>query len=355
MTEISSKAIFIGGVGRSGTTLMTQLLDKHREIASFGETKLIDHKVFRSFPRWIYECPSKQKNGLLDVFKQLCLTRFFRFRLIGVNPTLLKGWKRLETIWLLRFQHPQSLAWRNPIWGAVEKLWLSEAVQGCTFGLGVPNDIQAQDMLGLRGLYYRNTSRELGSLFSQNDIKENFTILEKLKEAIAVDEVYRTYGRFWSAVFSTYAQKRSKRYWAEKTPSNALHALFFEHCFDDLKIINLIRDGRDVACSTVAMWRGDLKPAMDRWGKWLTKTLEVQKKMSHSNYINIRYEDLVLQNRSTLKRVTDFLEVDFDQTMLSHQMHSSSVRRYKDGLTLEMKGYASDRYGNLLRQWGYCV
>ncbi len=355
MAEISSKAIFIGGVGRSGTTLMTQLLDKHREIASFGETKLVDHRIFLSFPRWIYECPPQQKIRLVNVFKQLCLTRFFRFRLIGANPKLMMVWKRLENIWLLRFQHPQSFAWSNPIWSAIEKLWLLEAIQGCTFFSRIPGNVRDQDWMGLRGLYYRNTSSEFSYLFSQNDIRQNFVVLDELKEAMTLDEAYRTYGRFWSAVFDTYVQKRNKKYWAEKTPSNALHGLFLKNCFDDLKMINLIRDGRDVACSTSAMWGGDLRPALDRWGKWLTETLEVQKKMPKNHYINIRYEDLVLQNRSMLRRITDFLEVNFDQAMLSHQINPGSVGRYKDGLTLEMKAYAKDRYGHLLRQWGYSV
>ena len=355
MTNMSSKAIFVGGVARSGTTLMIQLLDKHRDIASFGETKLVEHTIFRAFPRWIYECPLEQKDRLLDVFKQLCLTRFFSFRMHGINPRLMRIWKRFEAIWLLRFQYPQSIVWRNPIWCALEKLWLSEPIQACTFGLRVPDDIEAQDRLGLRGLYYCHSSHELFYLFSKTDIQESFSILDELKKAMTLDEVYRTYGRFWSVLFSTYSRKRSKRYWAEKTPSNALHAMFFEDCFDDLKMINLIRDGRDVACSIVAWWRGDLKSALDGWAKSITKALEAQKKMSQSHYLNIRYEDLVLQKHSTIKRVTDFLDVDLDQAMLSHQISSGSIGRYKDSWTCEMKAYARDRYGTLLSQWGYSV
>ena len=326
-----------------------ELLGKHREIAAFGEMQLINDKIFRSFPKWIFECPLEHIDTLLNVYKQLCLTRFFRRRVWWqMNTPLRLMWQHFEVIWHTRFQSPQSFFWRNPVWTEIEKLWLSETVQGCIFGLRFPDDLKVQEELGLRGLY---------GFFSQTDIQQNFNNLVELKDAASLEEAYRTYGKFWSAVFSMYARKRDKTYWAEKTPTNVLYTPFFRHCFEDLKMINVIRDGRDVACSNVEEKWGakNFKRALDMWATQLNNVLEDQKKAPQSQYINVRYEDLVLQTRSTLKRLTTFLQVDFDEAMMSEQVYSGSVGRYQDVWAAEMKAYARDRHGVLLSQWGYSV
>ena len=76
---MSMKAFFVGGVAhRTGTTLMQKLLGRHRDIASFGESKLIDHQIFKEFPRWPYECPQECKADLIENYKKLCVTRYKR-------------------------------------------------------------------------------------------------------------------------------------------------------------------------------------------------------------------------------------------------------------------------------------
>ena len=162
---------------------------------------------------------------------------------------------------------------------------------------------------------------------------------------------------FWNAVFSNYARKQNKRYWAEKTPDNMLYADFYERCFDNLKIINVVRDGRDVACSNVSQnWGEDtLKNALDKWASQSVEILSLQEKMSKNQYINVRYEDIVLRTRPTLHRLTDFLEIDFDEAMLTHKLYSGSIGRYEDVWTPELKAYTRDRYGALLDQLGYSV
>jgi len=65
--------------------------------------------------------------------------------------------------------------------------------------------------------------------------------------------------------------------------------------------------------------------------------------------------DFVLRTRSTLRRITDFLEIDFDDNMLSHQTYSKSIGRYQNIMTKEFKKYAKGRYGKLLKKWVYSI
>lgn len=348
MEKEPPKSIFIGGVGRSGTTLTMQLLDKCHQIAAIGEMKLIDDTIFRNFPEWIYTCPPAHRRTLLDIFKRLCLTRFYRHRALWQVPWLVRfPWQRFNALWLARFQRPWSLMWRNLIWATVERIWLSAPVQGCTLGMKMADTPVAQVSQGFRGMFGH---------FSQADIYQNFVLLDSLGEGVlTAEQAYRMYGAFWSAVFSTYACRKGKPYWAEKTPSNGLHLPFLFRCFEGMKFVNVIRDGRDVACSNIEQKWGeqDLKNALDVWAHHLTKTLNDQQELPDDCYINIRYEDLVLSTRSTLQRLTDFLGVDFDAAILSYPIRSDSIGRYRDVWTPMLEAYALEHHAALLKQWGY--
>lgn len=97
--------------------------------------------------------------------------------------------------------------------------------------------------------------------------------------------------------------------WCEKTPTNVLKLkqidLFFKGKF---KFIHIIRDGRDVVTS-----RHPTKPDcywvdIDRWLNDVQAGLEYTD--SH-NVKTIKYENLILDFKSTMKSITDFIGLDF--------------------------------------------
>lgn len=343
----SNKAIFIGGCPRSGTTLAMQLLDKHRAIAAFGETKLAYWQPFWEFPKWIHRCRREQRRCLLDVFKKLCLTRFYRFRMYYQMPLVFRIlWDRIDRLWLSRFRLFRSTWCDGPVLDILERLWLSESVQCRTFGDTLPGERSAQYAFGMRGLY---------SFCDQDDVRRFFRILERLEGVDELDDVYRVYGEFWDRLFDLYARRRGKRYWAEKTPPNVLRASFFSRCFENLKVLNIVRDGRDVACSMVRQpWSGKrLVGALDYWGKHLSQTLDGLEGLPNDSYLSVRYEDLVLETELTLRRVTEFLQVDWDSNMLSHPVYKTSIGQYKVQFDARLQEYAQSRWGKLLADWGH--
>lgn len=342
---MNSKAIFVGGVPRSGTTLTIKLLGRHRQIASFYEAKLVNDPIFREFPDWLSAAPHEHRLTLINIYQTLCLTRFFYFRMNGVNKILNKAFKIFNRLWIHRFKSSSSWLWRNFFWKEFERTWLSASIQQRSFRMRIPEPEEAYRM-GFRGLH---------PYFIRNDFKKNFHLLNLLQNASSLQEMDKWYGEFWSAVFSEYAARQNKPYWAEKTPDNCNYPFLFHRWFKNLKMIHVIRDGRDVACSAVRRWGGSYYKAIDKWADLLMDALAKQNELPQGVYLNIRYEDLVRDRRATLRRVTDFLGIDFDESILSEEIREDSLARYKQILDARTRDYAVSRHGRLLTQWGYEV
>ena len=111
-----------------------------------------------------------------------------------------------------------------------------------------------------------------------------------------------------------------------------LSELFPEACF-----LHLVRDGRDVACSTailsqerkaISQWHSDnllleateivpntLQNAALRWKLW---TERIEEALEGRNSLRLRYEDLILSPEREVRRTMDFLGEKFEPAMLDY-------------------------------------
>ncbi|WP_075186292.1 sulfotransferase family protein [Teredinibacter haidensis] len=127
---------------------------------------------------------------------------------------------------------------------------------------------------------------------------------------------YRLLTRFAVGVFdSVLSAKPGATYFLEKSPNNSLHIPTILRCFPQAKIIHLLRDGRDVTTSILA--------AKKSWGRnwshntvedaaleWSTAVSECAKaRHLTSNYLEVRYEDLLATGPETLKTLFQFLDI----------------------------------------------
>lgn len=139
-----------------------------------------------------------------------------------------------------------------------------------------------------------------------------------------------TYGQFVSELYSEYARLRGKDLAGEKTPDYVRHLPLLNSLFPRARVIHIIRDGRDVALSTLewaredkgpgkfALWREQPVAVCALWWQWQVETGRREgARLEPEIYREVRYEDLVARPEATLRSLSEFLELPFAPEMVS--------------------------------------
>jgi hypothetical protein len=134
------------------------------------------------------------------------------------------------------------------------------------------------------------------------------------KQLIELADSCDNYYQFFCCFFERYLKKRDKKIWGEKTGSNAYCVDEFVKLFPKARIIHLVRDGRDAFCS-LAQRPGN--SFFHSASHWLYNAAAAYRFKDMNYYLELRYEDLVSQPDNQLRRICDFLEVEYDAGMLS--------------------------------------
>lgn len=146
-----------------------------------------------------------------------------------------------------------------------------------------------------------------------------------------------TYAEFVSALYEALARGAGKSWAGEKTPDYVRHLPFLHRLLPWVKSIHLIRDGRDVALSTLEWARPGKGPG--RFSLWTDEPLAVcalwwswqvgmgrrdGAALGAERYREVVYEDLVSDPEATLHGVTKFLGLPYSPDMLAY--HEGRVR-----------------------------
>ena len=112
-----------------------------------------------------------------------------------------------------------------------------------------------------------------------------------------------------------------KTHWCEKSPLN-LHA--FPHLLKEfkgkIKLIHIIRDGRDVVLSHHPGFRLPYFVSPERWIHDMTLGLQLE---HHPSYYALRYEDLILDFESTMRSLLDFLGFEWEDRLYLFHKHTN--------------------------------
>ena len=126
------------------------------------------------------------------------------------------------------------------------------------------------------------------------------------------------HAQFLNAILKEYANKYYKYEWIEKTPGHGRYIDAVFDVFPSARIINIIRDPRDVFCSHKHVPWGDKSP-VSLAKKWNYFAL-LEQKLSVGSCITIRYEDLLADPEKELRRASAFLNIPYEQNMLRYYL-----------------------------------
>jgi len=163
-----------------------------------------------------------------------------------------------------------------------------------------------------------------------------------------------------------------KTRWCEKTPRNVF---YFEKILrrfgQGVRIIHMVRDGRDVVTSRHPLEKKKYWIGTDRWVQDVSAGLKTE---NHPQVLTVRYEDLVQDYQKTVRRVCTFIGEEFVPDFASYpqnarvkqnlawfgrarSMHTSPIGRWKEARYVQRVAAFLSEPGavELLRHYGYEV
>ncbi|HEY2973845.1 MAG TPA: sulfotransferase [Pyrinomonadaceae bacterium] len=136
----------------------------------------------------------------------------------------------------------------------------------------------------------------------------------------------------YRAFYRLYAARMAKPRWGDKTPIYCLSLDAIRRVLPEVRFIHIIRDGRDVALSLRKMWFSpgwDIETQAAYWRKCVLAARRAG--LGRRDYLEVRYEDLILNTREILDRVCDHVGLSFECTMLSYYTQTPERLREHKG------------------------
>ncbi|HET7172710.1 MAG TPA: sulfotransferase [Nocardioidaceae bacterium] len=257
----------------------------------------------------------------------------------------------------------------------------------------------------LNGTLYRRTAPRDPRMRA---LTESVRVLERGRTRVAPSEAYRLIDRQVMAGFSKpcrdllaedmtpYLQGRFRDFFGARMAAQGCQVLlqhltgwprtgFLRAAFPDLKVVNVVRDGRAVASSWLQMgwwdgWQGpdkwiygplpaDLRAdweAADRsfvvlaalgWKMLMRAFADARELCPPGQWIDIRYEDLIDDPRHHVRLMLDFLELDwsprFEAGLARHIIHRGRSQSFRRELTAAQVAAMDRVLAEPLQEWGY--
>ena len=127
-----------------------------------------------------------------------------------------------------------------------------------------------------------------------------------------IAEAYRSFYRLYAARFG-------KPRWGDKTPLYCKHLDAIRRVLPEARFIHIIRDGRDAALSLRKMRFSPGPEIETQAAYWRDCVLAARHAgVDQPDYLEVRYEDLILNTRKTLNQICTFIDLEYDDAMLRY-------------------------------------
>lgn len=128
---------------------------------------------------------------------------------------------------------------------------------------------------------------------------------------------------FYEYVVSKYidifcSSKADAKFVIDQTPNNVLLSYHLSRVFPSGKFIHIVRDGRAVFNSVKKVPWGPSTPVASArwWTSWVAPGLAMERSLGADRVLRVHYEDLVSRPEIELRRLCDFVGLDYVDSML---------------------------------------
>ena len=254
--EYGFSPLFTGGSGRSGTTIILNLLKNHPLVHS-------------SLPREIKYLTARY--GLIDLNfgRSLSLEEDFKSKRNNLAARILNRFGKKKK--------DRFLIYLNSKW------WSEIGKKGKPRGLVQGITKEQLDLAVVNFKSYFNSDKKRASR------------------------------AFFYEISAAQIEDKNVKYFADSTPLNMIQANYIYKLFPNAKFINMIRDGRDVALSVSKERWGPDDPheALTWWANRIEKAHNALLKVRAKDQMQMRLEDLIVNDRKQeYLRLLNFLEIE---------------------------------------------
>ena len=259
--------IFIGGTGRSGTTVLGDLLNEHSLVRTSNPTEI----KFLANRGGFLDVIFGSMNSQLENREKISIFHYRTYRQ-RAQKDLLQRQERFDEF-------------VNKIW---EKWWEIDAP--APHGPGLHAGIDKEDLQRLLSNYSKNIKR--------NPIQQA--------------------RKFMESFINVQKDRKAEKYWAETTPMNISYSHRLIKLFPEAKFIVIRRDPRDVIASLLTKEWGPNSPLEGI--EWIESRLRADndalKAIDPKQVLVIHLEDLVTNSpNETYSKLLDFLELQDEPAM----------------------------------------
>lgn len=191
----------------------------------------------------------------------------------------------------------------------------------------------------IKGLGWRRSLREefYRTLTGHVNWEDFHVPAESLRESLREVEPFNVTDGLRS-FFCLYAARFDKPRWGDKTPNYCLHLRRVAAMLPEARFVHIIRDGRDASLSVRGLYfapGSDIETLASHWVRLIRTARHQSRRCPH--YLEVRYEDLLLDTTAVLRRICAFVELDYEPGMEQYYMNAPErigeleVRRDREG------------------------
>ncbi|OAZ08144.1 hypothetical protein TH4_19055 [Thalassospira tepidiphila MCCC 1A03514] len=320
--------VFVGGSGRSGTSLMGDLVGSHPAFnLPVHENKLIVERAgLRDLIRDLSGIPDLMRRhfAILHFYARAQKLRNLAFRDVALNQQVQNRMNEHGASFHQAFEYVQR---QNP--------QASGSVHAIAQGFGINNYDKCVNEL----------VKKLAVHIDQNGIVDTdgllkpFFVTKQFERAELLD-IARG---FLCDLYGTISQLR----WVDDTPSNSLAVDFLAELFPEMRFVNMIRSPADTISSYVKqVWfPNDVKLAEQYICSNLLAAEKLMEALPEHLTLTVRMEDLVEQPEKTLETLAEFLNVsnEFNSQLVksdaAHIGRSESDRDIQAAISEDLKAW----------------
>lgn len=338
--DMGGKNIWVGGTGRSGTTLLYKLLRDHQEVFAFkdemrfvvdsyGLKDLVDNLTYNF-------STGRSKEAWLD-FKELMLVK-------------------LDS----RYSSPYAGFQFSHVFGDEYRDIINEFLEGLTRGHYSGNDYQS------RVSFFRNFVGMLGfALYRRglisDGVKKALVEIKNINQPVVKyfpdrQEIIGRSGSLVEKLFQIPMRKSGRAVWCEKTPHNLLCADFLLELVPDSVFVHVYRDPRGVAqsFSKMAWASGDLVIACQMVKDLYMSWFSLRDRIDPKRILEVRLESFSNDPVKSFNEVLTFAGLK-NVSQLNHLVSSSRVDYWREDLKDEDVALMNRELAEVIELMGYRI